>query len=131
MRAPFALVLFAAAATAAACATPVEDPGMAPRSAADAPARRATFAIQTRDYKVTFLTGDRVSVTDARGAVLADGVSATELERIDPFLAATVRNATASTFSTGAGDVYLDARLDRPAVKVDPHVHADLDVGER
>ena len=116
MRAPIAVVLFAAAATAAACATPVEDPGLSPKSAADAPPRSATFALQTRDYKVTFLTGDRVEVKDARGVVVATGVTVSDLEKVDPFLYAACRNATASK------GTYIDARLDRG---VAPHAEGN------
>lgn len=131
MRAPLASVLFAVAATAAACATPVEDAGMSsmsPKSAADAPARRATFALQTRDYKVTFLTGDRVEVVDARGVVVATGVTVGDLEKVDPFLYAACRNATASK------GVFVDARLDRDLARDlgrDGERDAPSDVGRR
>lgn len=106
MRTHAALVLLAALALPS-CGTPVEDPGMSPRSAADAPPRKATFALQTRDYKVTFLAGDQLEVRDARGVVVASGVSLADLEKVDPFLYAACRNAVASH------GTYLDARLDR------------------
>jgi hypothetical protein len=98
-----ALVLVAAAA----CGTPAQDPDMQPLSAKDAPSAVAIGAIQTRDHKVTFLTGDRLKVEDARGVVLADGVTLEGLQKVDPFLYAACVNATARS------GTYVDARLDR------------------
>jgi hypothetical protein len=86
------------------CGTPVEDGWTRPVSSAP----HALGAMQTRDHKVTFLSGHRVRVEDARGAILADGVTLAELERIDPFLHKACSTATAG--------VYLDARLDHPQV---------------
>ena len=102
MRIPAAFVLLAASA----CATPVEDPGMTPQTAVHAQAQSATFALRTRDHKITFFTGDRMTVEDTRGTVLARLVTMEELESLDPFLYAACRNATAKN------GTYLDARLD-------------------
>jgi hypothetical protein len=89
-------------AAAAGCGTPVEDGWTRPVAVP----KHALGAMQTRDHKVTFLAGHRVRVEDARGAILADGVTLDELARINPFLHAACTNATAGA--------YLDARLDRP-----------------
>jgi hypothetical protein len=91
------------------CGTPVEDGWTRPASA---PSTSALGALQTRDHKVTFLAGHRVRVEDARGALVADGVTVEDLAKIDPFLHAACTNARAA---------YLDARLDPPH-----RVHADL-----
>ena len=99
---------------ATACGTPVQDPDMRPRSPADTHAPVALGALQTRDFKVTFLTGDRVAVEDARGVMLARGITLAELQKVDPFLYAACANAMARN------GTYLDARLDaRPAVDAD------------
>ena len=99
---------------AAACGTPVQDPDMRPLSPADAPSPVALGALQTRDYKVTFLTGDRLAVEDARGVTLARGITLADLQKVDPFLYAACANAMAKN------GTYLDARLDaRPAFDTD------------
>jgi hypothetical protein len=82
---------------------------MMTKTAAVSETRSATFAIRTRDYKVTFFAGDKIEVRDARGVVLASNVTREELEKVDPFLFAACRDALAK------GGTYLDARLDRPA----------------
>jgi hypothetical protein len=82
------------------CGTPVEDGWTRPASA---PRTSALGALQTRDHKVTFLSGNRLRVEDARGAVVADGVTTDDLEKIDPFLHRACTRATAGAF--------LDARL--------------------
>jgi hypothetical protein len=77
------------------CGTPVEDGWTRPVSA---PRPSALGAMQTRDHKVTFLAGQRVRVEDARGAVVADGVTLDDLKKIDPFLHEACTTATARTF---------------------------------
>lgn len=103
---PAPLLLLAAAAFVAACGTADDAPlAPPPKTVAALPTARATFAMQTRDYKVTFMTGDRVRVEGARGELVADGVTVESLERVDPFLYAACRSATAN------GGPYLDASL--------------------
>lgn len=87
-----------------ACSTPGKDRWQDVSSPATV--RPALAAIQTRDYKVIWLGGQRLRVEDARGNAVADGVTTADLRRIDPFLHAACTNATAGA--------YLDARLDDP-----------------
>jgi hypothetical protein len=66
-------------------------------------------AIQTRDLKVTWFAAQRLRIEDTTGAVLADGVTTGDLERIDPFLHAACTRAVAGPF--------LDARGGEPPVR--------------
>ena len=86
-----------------ACSAPGQDGGSRPSSLPTAPT--ALGAIQTRDFKVTWLAGQTVRVENARGAVVADGVTPDYLERLDLFL------YTACTQATASG--YADASLSR------------------
>jgi hypothetical protein len=87
-----------------ACSTPAQDGGG--RAASATSSQRALGAMRTRDYKVTWLPGQKLRVEDARGAVVADGVTIDDLARIDPFLEAACTNAKASAS--------LDSDLARP-----------------
>ncbi|HXN31265.1 MAG TPA: hypothetical protein VN894_05360 [Polyangiaceae bacterium] len=89
-----------------ACSAPGQDAWNRARSPASA--RSALAAIQTRDRKVTWLAGQTLGIEDARGNVIADGVTTGDLERIDPFLHAACTNAMAGP--------YLDARSEPPLV---------------
>jgi hypothetical protein len=75
-------------------------------SRASSPARAPLVlaAMQTRDYKITWLAGQKVRVEDVHGTVVADGVTIDDLDRIDPFLREACKSATAGT--------YVDARRD-------------------
>jgi hypothetical protein len=90
------------------CGTPVEDGWTRP---AAAPRTTSLGAMQTRDHKVTFLSGRRVRVEDARGVVVADGLTFDELKKLDRFLHDACTTATAGAF--------LDARVDRVNLRGD------------
>jgi hypothetical protein len=79
-----------------ACSAPGQDGRSRPSSLPTAPA--ALGAIQTRDFKVTWLAGQKLRVENARGAVVADGVTADDLERLDLFLYTVCTQATASGY---------------------------------
>jgi hypothetical protein len=91
------------------CGTPVEDGWTRPTSA---PRTGALGAMQTRDHRVTFLSGHRLRVEDARGAVVADGVTVDDLKKIDPFLHDACTTATARTF-LDASVTHVHLRGDR------------------
>jgi hypothetical protein len=116
--------LFLAALSALSCGAKVDDSALGPTTPSVRP--RASFAIQTRDRKVSWLVGAspsdrRFRVEDAQGALIADGVNLDELRRIDPFLSAACTSAVAGH----ADGPYLDARLDRPVT------HADRAITDR
>jgi hypothetical protein len=75
--------------------TPVEP------SASD---RLALGAMKTRDYTVTWLSGNRLRVETAQGALVADGVTPNDLKAIDAFLLHVCTQAI--------GDAHLDARFE-------------------
>ncbi len=74
-----------------ACSTPAMDG----RNYAWSP-RPALGAMQTRNYKVTWLAGQRLRVENARGAVIAEAATLEDLARIDPFLETVCTHASAS-----------------------------------
>jgi hypothetical protein len=120
MRAVLSLVPFVVFAALSACASSGEDPtsfGPAATPATLAP-RTATFALQTRDHKVTWLSGRRASrssaegdvrfrVEDANGRLIAERATLDDLGTIDPVLRDAFESATAGA---GGQGTYLDAR---------------------
>jgi hypothetical protein len=111
MRTVPSLVPFVAFAALSACASSGDDPTAfrpAATPASVAP-RNATFALQMRDHRVTWLAGGdvRFRVEDANGKVLAERATLDELGKIDPVLRDAFENATAGA---GGQGTYLDAR---------------------
>jgi hypothetical protein len=111
MRTVLSLVPFVAFAALSACASSGDDPTSLRPAATPATVtpRNATFALQMRDHKVTWLAGGdvRFRVEDANGRVLAERATLDELGKIDPVMRDAFENATAGAGSQGS---YLDAR---------------------
>jgi hypothetical protein len=85
-----------------ACSAPGQD--HVSRVSSQADTWSAIGAMQTRDYKVTWLAGQKLRIENAHGAVVADGVTMGDLERINPFLHSVCANGTAARS--------IDARFD-------------------
>lgn len=78
-----------------ACYTPATDGNYASSPALP---RSALGAMHTRNYKVTWLSGQRLRAEDSRGGVIAEAATVEDLARIEPFLETVCTNASASGY---------------------------------